>query len=74
MKLQGKFPDLADRIEEAHAQGMLSQERRVWAYEVKDAGNNAIHQYDRFAKGDLSNKVEECLIKTRAIVEELLAG
>ncbi len=74
MKLRGKFPDLADRIEEAHAQGMLSQERRVWAYEVKDAGNNAIHQYERFAKGDLSNKVEECLIKTRAIVEELLVG
>ena len=50
------------------------QERRVWAYEVKDAGNNAIHQYDRFGKGDLSNKVDECLIKTRAIVEELLVG
>jgi len=74
MKLPGKFPDFADRIEEAHAQGMLSQERRVWAYEVKDAGNNAIHQYVRFGKGDLSNKVEECLIKTRAIVEELLVG
>jgi Domain of unknown function (DUF4145) len=74
MKLRGKFPDLADRIEEARAQGMLSQERRVWAYEVKDAGNNAIHQYERFAKGDLSNKVEECLLKTRAIVEELLVG
>ena len=74
MKLRGKFSDLADRIEEAHALGILSQERRVWAYEVKDAGNNAIHQYDRFARGDLSNKVEECLIKTRAIVEELLVG
>jgi hypothetical protein len=72
MKVPGKFPDLADRIEEAHAQGMLSQERRVWAYEVKDAGNNAIHQYERFAKGDLSTNVEECLLKTRAIVEELL--
>jgi hypothetical protein len=48
---------------------MLPQERRVWAYEVKDAGNNAIHPYDRFGKGDLSNRVEECLIKTRAIVE-----
>jgi hypothetical protein len=23
---------------------------------------------------DLSNKVEECLIKTRAVVEELLVG
>jgi hypothetical protein len=74
MRLPGKFPDLADRIEEAHAKGMLSQECRVWAYEVKDTGNNAIHQYERFAKGDLSDKVEECLIKTRTIVEELLVG
>ena len=39
---------------------------------IKDAGNQAIHQYERFSKGDLSSKVEEYLLKTRAIVEELL--
>jgi hypothetical protein len=74
IQIPGKFDDLGDQIETAHSQGLLSQERRVWAYEVKDAGNRAIHQYERFAKSDLSTKVEECLLKTRAIVEELLAG
>jgi hypothetical protein len=44
----------------------------VWAYEVKDAGNHAIHQYERLARSDLSRRVEECLLKTRAFVEELL--
>ena len=72
IRLPGKFDDLGDRIEAAHSQGLLSQERRVWAYEVKDAGNHAIHQYERLARSDLSRRVEECLLKTRAFVEELL--
>ena len=71
IKTPGKFEDLADRIEAAHEKGLLSQERRVWAYQVKDAGNSAIHQYERFARGDLSDKMAECLVKTRAIIEEL---
>ncbi len=70
-KLPGKFAGLTDRIEEAHAAGLLSQVGRVWAYSVKELGDKAIHQYDRFAKGDLSGKVVECLDQTRMIVQEL---
>ena len=73
-KVTGQFKDLGDRIEEAHQRNLLSQDRRVMAYEVKGAGNDAVHQYDRFARGDLSCKAEECLLKTRAIVEELYRG
>jgi uncharacterized protein DUF4145 len=73
LKLPGKFEDLGERIEAAHEKGYLSQASRVWAYEIKDLGNSAIHQYDRFARGDLVLRVEDCLLKTRRIVEELLS-
>lgn len=73
LKIPGKFEDLSERIEAAHEKGLLSQASRVWAYEIKDAGNNAIHQYERFARGDLVLRVEECLLKTRGIVEELFS-
>lgn len=69
----GKFEDLGERIEAAHERGLLSQPSRIWAYQIKDFGNNAIHQYERFARGDLAATVEECLLKTREIVEELFS-
>jgi len=72
MKVQGRFDSFSERIEEAFALGELSQESRVWAYDVKEIGDKAIHNYQRFSRGDLSDKIQECIVKTRAIVQELL--
>lgn len=66
--------NLAELIHKAYATGLLSQETRDLAHEVKQIGNRAIHDYEQFAKGDLNVIVAECLMKTRAVVEYLLAN
>ncbi len=54
--LTAKFPDikgsLAQRIQKAGDDGLLTSDMAEWAHEIRRLGNEAVHEDDPFSEGD----------------------
>jgi hypothetical protein len=61
------FKALVDR---AKRDGLLNDDRPEWAIRIRDAGNEAIHDYPRFTERWRS-KVDELLLNTRKVLVDL---
>ncbi len=57
-------------VEKASADGLLTDDRPVWADRIREAGNDSIHNFPRF-KQRWSNKVDEVLLNTRKVLLDL---
>jgi hypothetical protein len=66
---QNSFDDLLDESE-----GILDAERLLWANRVRSAGNLALHNQDKFQGKYSDTGVEEILLNTRKIIEDLYSN
>ena len=58
----------------ANNRGLLTEERATWAREVDTDGNSAIHNAAKFERHYEPKRIEEILLKARAVVEELFSA
>ncbi len=65
---------VAGMINMANNRDLLTDERSKWAREVDTAGNIAIHQAAKFERRYQPEIIEELLLKTRAVVEDLYSA
>jgi len=59
-------------VEKATRDGLLTDDRPGWAIKIRNAGNDAIHNFPLF-KQCWSNKVDEILLNTRKVLLDLYA-
>ena len=58
-------------INKAKIYGRLSDPLPMWAAEVKDAGDNAVHDVEAFERDYPAGRLEDILCKARKVVESL---
>src|SRR5262249_43260277 len=65
--------DLFQLLEHPAAKALLGDDLHSFAHEIREAGNDAVHDITAFDKKYPADKVQELLLKTRKIIEGLYA-
>jgi hypothetical protein len=60
-------------VEKARVDGLLTDDRPEWAIRVRDAGNDAVHDFSKFTQR-WRGKLDEVLLNTRKVLLDLYKG
>jgi hypothetical protein len=60
-------------VDKAASDRLLTDDRPEWAIDVRDAGNDAIHNYSKF-ENEWGGKVEDILLNTRKVLVDLYSS